>query len=163
MKALSRVKRAPPALLWKEDNDQNALHRSRCAAAGHFMVRNSATTVCPRRLIQEGRVGLLEAASASSQNASAAFDLRDVVDLRLDAGLHPAQLVDRTRRPSSAQRRFLQPATSARAAGQRHRTLVQRVALSRGVGSARRSADGGGWISAVGAGLRSTPMADDAS
>ena len=69
----------------------------------------------------------------------ALLDLCDLVDPRLDAGLHPAQLVDRARRHLfGAKGAVLQPAAPARPAGQWRRADLQRHALPRNLGSARR-------------------------
>ncbi len=124
------------ALRWKEDNDQQALHR--ITVAHMRLVISMASRVSPLRPAARRPDPGGSCRPARSRGAfragprSAVFDLCDMVDPRFDAGLHPAQLVDRARRHQlGAKGAVLQPAAPARPAGERCRTDLQRLALPR--------------------------------
>ncbi len=97
---LEREEERALAIRWKETKDQDALHRITSAhmrlvisMAGRFRKFKLPMS----DLIQEGYVGLLEAAARFDPRPRCAFfDLCILVDSCLHAGLYPAQLVYRS-------------------------------------------------------------------
>ena len=131
------------AVRWKQNRDQEALHRITTA---HMRLVISMAGEVPAFRPADGRPDPgrpcrpargRRALRAGARGAL--FDLCDVVDPGLDPGLHPAQLVDRARRHQfGAEGAVLQSPAAARPPGARAGTALQRLDLPGDLGRARR-------------------------
>ena len=140
---LERSEEHELAVRWKEDRDQQALHRITTAhmrlvisMAGRF--RHFGLPLGD--LIQEGPCRPARGGGALRAGARGPlFDLRVMVDQGVDPGLHLAQLVDRARRHEfGAEGAVLQPAAIAQPSGTRPRATLQCLHLPGNFGRAWR-------------------------